>query len=293
MAWILVTPSSRGIGYAISRRLLTTTPSTVPIVATTRASDPESTKDALLSDLKLDYDPSKAASRLDVQRCDLLDESSISDLAAYCKDRYQPSSSSSSSSSKRSNGGEEQPHLRLAVCLPGQLFPEKSPGQIDHDNALDTLKLNLLSPMMLLKHLHGFLPKKAARLAAVDGLPHGSVLAFLSARVGSISDNSLGGWYSYRSSKAGLNQLVKTADLFQKIQSKENACVVGLHPGTVKTALSREFWGNVKEGKLFSPEHSAERLCEVLRQGGSGELGGSIDGFRGRCWDWEGKEVPP
>lgn len=287
MAWILVTPASRGIGYAITRHLLTTTPSSVPIVATTRASDPKSTKDSLLSDLNLDYDSSKASSRLDVQKCDLLDESSISDLAGYCKGRYQPSSSS------KKSGGSEQPQLRLGVCLPGQLYPEKSPSQIDYDNALNTLKLNLLSPMMLLKHFHAFLPKKSAKLSALDGLPDAAVLAFLSARVGSISDNGLGGWYSYRSSKAGLNQLVKTGDLFQKIQSKENACVVGLHPGTVKTNLSKEFWGNVKEGKLFSPEYSAEKLCEVLRKGGSGELGGSIDGFRGGCWDWEGKQVPP
>lgn len=287
MAWILVTPSSRGIGYAITRHLLAITPPSIPIISTTRALDPESTKESLLSDLNLPYDASKASSRLDVQKCDLLEESSISDLAGYCKDRYQPSPSS------KKPGDGQPPHLRLGVCLPGQLYPEKSPSQIDYDNALDTLKLNLLSPMMLLKHFHGFLPKKSAKLESIDGLPDAAVLAFLSARVGSITDNGLGGWYSYRSSKAGLNQLVKTGDLFLKIQSKENACLVGLHPGTVKTNLSKEFWGNVKEGKLFSPEYSAERLCEVVRKGGSGEFGGGVDGFRGGCWDWEGKQVPP
>lgn len=282
MAWILVTPSSRGIGYAITRHLLSTTPKNVPIVATTRASNTQETKDSLLSDLKLS-DSDAASSRLDVQKCDLLSESSISDLAGYCRDKYQPKS------------GSKDAHLRLGVCLPGQLYPEKSPTQIDYDNALSTLKLNLLAPMMLLKHFQPFLPKKAAKLEHIDGLPDSAVLAFLSARVGSISDNSLGGWYSYRSSKAGLNQLVKTADLHQKITSQRNASVVGLHPGTVKTNLSKEFWGNVKKEKLFSPEYSAERLCEVLRQGGSGELGDgdAIDGFRGRCWDWEGKVVPP
>lgn len=287
MAWILVTPSSRGIGYAITRHLLATTSPSIPIVATTRASDPQETKDSILSDLDLDYDASKASSRLDVQNCDLLEESSISNLAGYCKDRYQPPSSS------KKTAGEQPAHLRLGVCLPGQLYPEKSPAQIDYDNALSTLKLNLLSPMMLLKHFHAFLPKKSAKLEAQEGLPDAAVLAFLSARVGSITDNGLGGWYSYRSSKAGLNQLVKTGDLFQKIQSKENACVVGLHPGTVKTNLSKEFWANVKEGKLFSPEYSAEKLCEVLKKGGSGELGGGLDGFRGGCWDWESKKVAP
>ena len=277
MAWILVTPSSRGIGHAMTRHLLSTTPKTIPIVATTRAKDPKETRDSLLSDLSLDYD---ASSRLDIQTCDLLDESSISDLAGYCRERYNPKDNKAA-------------HLRLGVCLPGQLHPERSPSAIDYDNALSTLKLNLLSPMMLLKHFHAFLPRKSTKLETTEGLPNSAVLAFLSARVGSISDNSLGGWYSYRSSKAGLNQLVKTGDLYQKIQSKDNACVVGLHPGTVKTGLSKEFWGNVKKEKLFSPEFSAERLCEVLRDGGSGQLGGGVEGFRGRCWDWEAKEVPP
>lgn len=277
MAWILVTPSSRGIGFAMTRHLLSTTPQNVPIVATTRAKEPKETKEAILSGLKFPGDPT---SRLDVQQCDLLSESSIQELSSYCRDRYQPKDN-------------KEAHLRLGVCLPGQLYPEKSPSQIDYDNALATLKLNLLSPMMLLKHFHAFLPRKSMKLKSIEGLPNSGVLAFLSARVGSISDNGLGGWYSYRASKAGVNQLVKSGDLFQKIQSKDNACMVGLHPGTVKTNLSKEFWGNVKEGKLFSPEYSAERLSEVLRSGGSGEKHGGVDGFRGRCWDWEGKEVPP
>lgn len=277
MAWILVTPSSRGIGYAMTRHLLSKTPDSIPIVATTRAKDAKETKDKLLSDLKLS---NASSDRLDVQQCDLLSESSITDLASYCRDRYQPKDN-------------KEAHLRLGVFLSGQLFPERSPSQIDYDNALSTLKLNLLTPMMLLKHFHGFLPKKSAKLDTIDGLPNSSVLAFLSARVGSISDNSLGGWYSYRASKAGVNQLVKTGDLFQKIQSKENACVVGLHPGTVKTDLSKEFWNNVKKEKLFTPEYSAEMLCKVLQQGGSGEKDGGIEAFRGRCWDWSGKEVPP
>ena len=276
MAWILVTPSSRGIGHALTRHLLSTTPSSIPIVATTRASDPSETRSSILSNLSLDHSTS---SRLDIQKCDLLSETSISDLAAYCKDKY--------------NHDPKTQHLRLGVCLPGMLQPEKSPSQIDHDHALDTLKLNLLSPMMLLKHFHGFLPKKSLHLDPISGLPSSSVLSFLSARVGSITDNALGGWYSYRASKAGLNQLVKTADLFQRIVSKDNAAIVGLHPGTVKTNLSREFWGNVKKEKLFSPEYSAEQLCGVLRRGGSGESGGGIEEFRGRCWDWKGEEVPP
>lgn len=107
----------------------------------------------------------------------------------------------------------------------------------------------------------------------------------MSARVGSISDNRLGGWYSYRASKAGVNQLVKTFDNHLRTAAGENAVAVALHPGTVKTDLSKEFWGNVKEGKLFEREWVAERLVQVVN--GVGTEG------RGRCWDWEGKEVLP
>ena len=110
-------------------------------------------------------------------------------------------------------------------------------------------------------------------------------MAIMSARVGSISDNSLGGWYSYRASKAGVNQLVKTLDIYLKQKCGNKSMCVGLHPGTVKTGLSQEFWGNVKEEKLFDSGWVAERLVDVVK-------GVDVQG-RGRCWDWEGKEVPP
>ncbi|KPI42497.1 uncharacterized protein AB675_9623 [Cyphellophora attinorum] len=272
MAWALVTPSSRGIGAALTRHLLQTTPPTLPIVATARSSNLDAVRESLLADIPSSSDNH---SRLDVQRCDLLDEKSISDLASYCKDRYNDRSKSKSA------------HLRMAFCLPGMLVPEKAPEKIEYDSALDTLKLNLLADMMLAKHFTPFLPKKSAQLDPIDGLPADkAVLAFMSARVGSISDNSLGGWYSYRASKAGVNQLVKSVDIYLKMRAEGKAMCVGLHPGTVKTELSREFWGGVQEGKLFSAEYSAERLVEVVN-------GLGVEEGRGRCWDWKGEEVPP
>ena len=148
--------------------------------------------------------------------------------------------------------------------------------------------------MMLIKHFAPFLPKKSVTLATQDqggegggeGLPNLAIWANMSARVGSITDNAaLGGWYSYRTSKAGVNQLTKTFDNFLKLQHGEKAMSVALHPGTVKTGLSKEFWGNVKEEKLFSAEFASGKLMEVLRSKGVEE--------RGRCWDWKGEEVPP
>lgn len=187
-------------------------------------------------------------------------------------------------------------YLHLAFCLPGILHPEKSPSQISHADALETFKVNTLGPLLLMKHFSPFLPRKSTTLYSPSppsptrpqtpqSLPKQALFATMSARVGSISDNALGGWYSYRASKAAVNQLVKTFDIHLQQSAGGKAISVGLHPGTVKTELSREFWGNVRGEKLFSAEFSAERLVGVVA--GLGAEG------RGRCWDWEGREVLP
>jgi NAD(P)-dependent dehydrogenase (short-subunit alcohol dehydrogenase family) len=265
--WVLTTPSSRGIGFALTRHLLRTT--TLPIVATARSS-PSSLQKSLLADL-----PSVDPSRLEVLTLDVTNESSVQDAAAHCKEKF-PSSNGS--------------YLHLALCIPGILHPEKSPQQINYDAALQTFKINALGPLLLMKHFTPFLPKKATTLAAGDtlqGLNSRAIFAIMSARVGSISDNGRGGWYSYRSSKAAVNQTVKSLDIYLRTSAGGKAIAVGLHPGTVKTGLSEEFWKSTPKDKLFSKEFSAERLCEVLK-GLDGEKG---DG--GKCWDWEGKEIPP
>lgn len=269
MAWALVTPSSRGIGAALTRHLLRTTAPTVPIVATAR-SDVEGTKEKLLASLDIS---DSQASRLDVQPCDVLAEESISILARYCKDRYND---------KAKN---KDAHLRTALMVPGMLIPEKSPEKIEYDGALETLKLNLLAPMMLVKYFSPMLPRKAMKLSNLEGLPASAVMALMSARVGSITDNRKGGWYSYRASKAGVNQLARSTDIFMQMQNGKNAMCVSLHPGTVKTGLSEAFWQSTPAEKLFSPEFAAERLVQVVT--------GLDENGRGKCWDWEGKEIPP
>ena len=92
-----------------------------------------------------------------------------------------------------------------------------------------------------------------------------SVLAFLSARVGSISDNKLGGWYSYRASKTALNQIVKNFSIELK-RTNPKAVVLALQPGTVDSNLSEPFKKNVAKGKLFSPEQSRELLSDVIEK---------------------------
>jgi NAD(P)-dependent dehydrogenase (short-subunit alcohol dehydrogenase family) len=273
MAWALVTPSSRGIGHALTRHLLRTTPPTLPIVVTARTNLDE-TRQSLLSDLPI---ASQSASRLDIQQCDFDSEASIRDLASYCAERYNDRTKDPSA------------HLRLAFCIPGMLVPERAPEKIEYESALATLKMNLLAPMMLAKHFIPLLPKKTQTskqpLPKVSGLSDLAVLAFMSARVGSISDNARGGWYSYRSSKAGVNQLVKSLNIHVKMSSGGSAVCVGLHPGTVKTDLSKEFWASTPKEKLFDSGFSAERLVEVVR-----DLEGKGGG---RCWDWKGEEIMP
>ena len=168
------------------------------------------------------------------------------------------------------------------------LSPEKSPSQVDYATALKTFKINTLGPLLLMKHFSPFLPRRATNLASPNDLgtlPAAAVFAMMSARVGSITDNSAGGWYSYRSSKAAVNQIAKSLDIYLKNTAGEKAMAVSLHPGTVKTGLSEDFWESTPKEKLFTPEFSAEKLVDVIK--------GLKEGDRGKCWDWEGKVIPP
>jgi NAD(P)-dependent dehydrogenase (short-subunit alcohol dehydrogenase family) len=117
------------------------------------------------------------------------------------------------------------------------------------------------------------------------GLPPTAIWANMSARVGSISDNRAGGWYSYRASKSGVNQITKSFDQHLRATAGDRAISIALHPGTVKTGLSKEFWESVGEDKLFSPEDAAGKLVNVVNNL-------KLD-QRGRCWDWKGDEILP
>ncbi|MDG6078399.1 SDR family NAD(P)-dependent oxidoreductase [Erythrobacter litoralis] len=151
--------------------------------------------------------------------------------------------------------------------------PEKDWRQLSADHLARNFAINATGPALVAKH---FLP-----LLRDDGR---AGLAALSARVGSISDNRLGGWYGYRASKAALNMLIRTFSIELK-RKKKNAFCIALHPGTVDTALSDPFQKNVPEGKLFSREHSAKKLLEVLE--------GCDADSTGRIFAWDGTEIAP
>ncbi|KAL9106998.1 MAG: hypothetical protein Q9227_008034 [Pyrenula ochraceoflavens] len=193
MAYALITPSSRGLGLALTRHLLLTTPPTLPIIATSRTS-PATTRSAILDSLP---SSTNAPARLDVQPLDFTDERTIADLASYLHDRHN-------------RHDPEKNYLRFAMCVPGRLTPERSPQAIDAEDALSTLKLNLLAPMLLAKHLIPLMPlRSSSNSSSSDHLPeqipglnkHHALLAFMSARVGSISDNNTRGGEEWRKSE--------------------------------------------------------------------------------------------
>ena len=99
----------------------------------------------------------------------------------------------------------------------------------------------------------------------------------------SIGDNRLGGWYGYRASKAALNMLLKTASI-ELARRNAQMVVVGLHPGTVDSPLSKPFQSNVKPGKLFRADFAADKLLDVLDGLQPGDSGG--------CFAWDGERVP-
>ncbi|GAA4027947.1 SDR family oxidoreductase [Sphingomonas rosea] len=153
----------------------------------------------------------------------------------------------------------------------GDLRPERALRDLTQDHLMRSFLVNAIGPALVLRH---FVP-----LLSRD---EGAKVALLSARVGSIADNRLGGWYGYRASKAALNQFVRTAAI-EIMRTRPTAVVVALHPGTVDTAMSRPFQGNVAAERLFDSATSAERLIEVLD--------GLTPADSGGFFDWKGERV--
>ncbi len=151
------------------------------------------------------------------------------------------------------------------------LQPEKTIKQVDPQHLHTLFQVNAIGPILVLKHF-----------AALINPNNRSVFAALSARVGSISDNRLGGWYGYRASKAALNMLLKTASIEYR-RTHKSLIIAGLHPGTVDSRLSKPFQTYVPTGHLFTPECAAQHLLQV------------IDGLSledsGHCLDWDGKKI--
>jgi len=200
------------------------------------------------------FDHIVALSRGAAPSADLLDEASLERAAAFAADK-----------------GE----LRLVIDATGFLHderqgPEKNWRQIDAVKLARSFALNAIGPALIMKHVLPRLPRSGK-----------SVFATLSARVGSIGDNRLCGWYAYRASKAALNQLARTASVELARRSPEALCIA-LHPGTVATPLSAPFAAAGLE--VHTPPAAARHLLEVVDRLTAEANGG--------FFDWRGQPVP-
>lgn len=160
----------------------------------------------------------------------------------------------------------------LGILHTNNFMPEKRLEDLSAEALEQTYYVNAILPMLLLQALKSNLPTKSP-----------CVWVQLSAKVGSITDNYLGGWYSYRASKAALNMLLKTAAIELKRTHKQ-LTIAAIHPGTTDTELSKPFQQRLPADKLYTPELSAERIWQVianLEPEQSGQL-----------FHWDGKQLP-
>jgi len=188
-------------------------------------------------------------------RIDLLDEDSIAAAAASL------------------SAAPDLVFVATGLLHDGDRGPEKSMAALDPAWLARQYAVNAIGPALVAKYFLPRMPKTGR-----------CVFAALSARVGSISDNRLGGWYGYRAAKAALNQLIRTIAVEER-RRNDRSIVVGLHPGTVATALSKPFQAGVRADQLFMPDRAAVQLLDV------------IDGLKapdsGKLFGWDGAEIAP
>ncbi|SDH97207.1 NAD(P)-dependent dehydrogenase, short-chain alcohol dehydrogenase family [Pseudomonas flavescens] len=244
-ARVLIAGASRGIGLALCTALLARDDVTQLWAVARQAST-----SAELAKLAAQY--GKRLKRVD---CDGRNEQSLEALVSEVRG--------------------ECDHLHLVISTLGILHQdgakaEKSLSQLTLASLQASFATNTLAPILLLKHLLPLLRKQPATFAA------------LSARVGSIGDNRLGGWYSYRASKAALNQLLHTASIELK-RLNPASTVLAIHPGTTDTQLSEPFQAKVPEGQLFEPAFSADRIIEMIGAHGADDSGS--------FWAWDNKPI--
>ncbi|CAH3177372.1 unnamed protein product [Porites lobata] len=253
----LIQGASRGIGLQMCRYLLSRHTN---VIATCR--DPAKALD--LTRLQHEHGDMLTVFRVDVQ-----DEAQIKELSAQVGDKK----------------------LDLLINCAGILHPsgkgETSLREVNSQDMSATIATNTFGPLLMAKYFNSNLAKKKSEngtAKAGKGSKNreaAGVLVNMSARVGSISDNGLGGWYSYRMSKAALNMATKNLSI--ELGRKQVICV-SLHPGTVNTDLSSRYLKNVDPAKVFTPAFSVDCLMNII----SGlELKDN-----GKFFAWDGKEIP-
>ncbi len=242
----LVSGASRGIGLEFVRQLLLQKRT---VVATCRNLD----KARTLQQLQQSY-----PSTLSLLRLDVTDESTIEAAADQLR--------------------QAEFILSLILNVAGVLHdevaqPEKKLASVSSASLHHVFAVNAFGPLLVAKHFAPLLTRTGR-----------GVLASLSARVGSIGDNRLGGWYAYRASKAAQNMFTKNLAI-ELARTHPNVIVLALHPGTVDTALSKPFQQRVPSDKLFTTERAVGSLLKVVAQARAEDTGAYLD-YDGRHIEW-------
>ncbi len=245
----LIMGATGGIGLAISHRLVID-----PAIQTLTLCARQASTNASL--LALQQDAALRSVLVRLIDVDITDENSLAAMASSLSLQESP--------------------LDLIVNTAGllhgsQLAPEKTATQLSAESMQRIFAVNAFGPMLLIKALWPWLRAKRP-----------VVFASLSARVGSIEDNSLGGWYSYRAAKAAQNQFLKTAAI-ELSRFNPQSIVLALHPGTTATALSQPYQSNVAAEKLFTPAFVAECLLNIIDSSTVTDSGSFIA--------WDGKRI--
>lgn len=244
MSNALIIGGGRGIGLALTTFLLSED-QTSSVIVTTRSESSRQSAESIGSE------------KLHTARLDVTDDDSIAAFAARI--------------------GQDLPVPDLVIHAAGILHedgiqPEKSLRQCERQALQRLFDVNSIGPLMVARAV---IPKMSRK--------HAGHYAFLSAMVGSVTDNRLGGWYAYRASKTALNQFVRTMAIECR-RTHSGLCLTAIHPGTTDTGLSRPFQSNVKPGKLYTPGQSAERIIDVVRSGSPEDSG--------RFVNWDGNPIP-
>lgn len=245
----LIQGASRGIGLGLVRRLLDN-PRVEQVIATSRHPEKSEGLRALRD---------AHSTRLELLALDVTRPESVEAAALKVKERLGS--------------------LHLLFNVSGVLHnasagivPEKSLRDIEPERLAYSFAVNAIGPMVMARYFHGLFR---------HGEP--AVWANMSARVGSIGDNHLGGWYGYRASKAALNQFTRTLSIEMARKAPQTICVL-LHPGTVATDLSAPFTGSRTRHRVFEVDEAADQLLEVIDALTEADHGGFLD--------WAGQVIP-
>ncbi|KAI8483024.1 hypothetical protein Bbelb_391800 [Branchiostoma belcheri] len=260
MSACLVQGASRGIGLQFCRYLLRGAPSST-VIATCRNPVGATELQALQA---------KFPSNLHILPLDVTDEGSIQQAANQVQQQH--------------GGG-----LDLLINCAGILHPsgrgETSLRDVSSQGLLTTFSTNAIGQLLVAKYFSPLLQKGTGAFGqhASNKRTHTAVMANISAKVGSTTDNGLGGWYSYRMSKCALNMATRNLSI-ELGRGRNKVICVSLHPGTVDTDLSRPYHKNVPSDKLFSTERSVQYLMDIVN--------GLTMQHTGKFFTWEGKEMP-